>query len=300
MLLKSLEIYDLCLAINMHQLPESQPQLYSSIVKERDDLRQASQIFEQYGMVAQVEQDKMQFTKNLIDQQYKNFKSIPLYKPFECYKQIVLHPKLIRTYVTVEQLHNVPKIDTSSCTCNDDALRVDLSLGCFSSQSPSEAVYKYWTQPCEHQSNRRLRLFQQSSGGQKMSQVQPDLARNAKKRSIVSFWRLSGSQDFICYHSFLVPYMVTQIYKGHNDELFFFNRRSISTKWNQKKILTLQVMKDTLPHEFGENSRKIKNNCFEHLIPQDSHLYLSILGMKQQVERLDGKGNYLSPAPTLI
>lgn len=63
--------------------------------------------------MARSEIDKETLTKALIEEQYRSFKGIPLIKPFEYYEQCIKHPRDEKTYVTVESMKHVPKIDLS-------------------------------------------------------------------------------------------------------------------------------------------------------------------------------------------
>ena len=138
-------------------------------------------------------------------------------KSNEFYEQCIHNPKNKNQFVTVEAIKHVPRVDYSVCKCDQEDYDVHLDQE-FQNNYSNNLIDEnpYESEPCEHKSHFKQRLYEQGSVDETFVEVQPDIGRNSKKRHIVSLWN-STEQGLVCQHSFFVPNKYTKIYKAHNN-----------------------------------------------------------------------------------
>ena len=121
-----------------------------------------------------------------------------------------------------------------------------------------------------------------------LHETEVNQARNAKKMGMISFFEFDTDNGIFCTHSFFVPNpMVFQrngeataklcLFKGRNDEIFFFNREEIvSSEAEIDYDMHLQIIQPEINNRNGEMSRDVSENCHSFRINNRSGLFENI------------------------
>ena len=105
---------DVCKAVVMHRIaPENLNFLTTAQKKEL-------QCFKKYGFTTRTDNQANSFISELIDEEYKSFKSLPFANSIDTYKQFIANPKRPNGYITLADCASSVHLGNSVCPIDEN------------------------------------------------------------------------------------------------------------------------------------------------------------------------------------